>query len=771
MKTVFQHNYDFITEASSCRRIGNDAVIRTHTFRGNSADVVISVLSDMSFRFRMYPAAGRQSVGDCVGETNEIVSFTGIPDYSLLEDEEHILITMKRMTVEVCKRPWDFKVYRDDRLLLREQQEDFNVDGWYKRLPLGFDCNDRDDVIRVRESLYLHSDEELYGFGERFTGFLKRGQRIHYWQKDALSTNTEDAYKTHPYFYSSRGYSMLVNSYSRMEFDTGAGSAVTITVEVEDSVLDYAVFCGGDARSCLREYIRLTGPGSMIPRWALGTWMSRCAYRCQEEVMDMVTSAAQNDIALDVINLDAWQSMERMGEWQWDRTRFPDPENMIQTLREMGIRICLWIFPYIHERASVFEYARRREFLVRNREGQPAGFVPIAGMPGKMYAFDFSNPEFCEWYEDMAKQVLSMGIGAVKTDFSEAVPEDTVYYDGKDGIRGHNRYPCLYAGTVYRMLKHALEGVGEPAMIWSRSGGPLSRATPGAWGGDSSSSLNNHACLLHGGLSLAVSGISFWGFDMGGFFHTGRGGEEIPPTALEYIRSVEFGFFCPLCRCHGKTWREPWHYGERALKIFRYYNRLRHRLLPYLNSMSWKFVREFLPVMRPMLLEFEQDPAAAALGEEYMLGESLLVAPVFDQAPFRLYLPNGRWADFFTGEIVEGGRWIARSPALEEIPVYLRENHMTVFCNCTGNLAQADLSELTVLIHLQNRMEAVYETDEGAYCLRAWLEGDCLMVETDMAVKSIRFYGSVKLRGACLNGLPATVSQEPVGSMIQEESV
>ena len=751
LKTIFTHNFDFLTGVLGYTDRGDGVEVEAGTYRNKTAKVIIRPVSAAAYRFQMYP------YGKEPAAANEVFSMEQTVPYQVEETEEYLSVRTLRMEIRIKKLPWEVSTYLDGRLLTKEQIRDSNVDNMCKYLPIGFDCDEEGKVIRVRESMYMYSDEAFYGFGEKFTEFNKRGQKIHCWQKDALSTNTEDSYKNHPYFMSSRGYSVLVNSYTRMTFDMGCGSNVTYGMEVDDSSLDYILFANRDYKDLLADYVNMTGSIPMIPKWAFGLWMSKCVYKDQEEVVQVVKRAKEEEIAIDVINLDAWQASEDSGAWVWDRKRFPDPEGMITFLLENRIHLCLWIYPYIGEESEYFRLAGENGWLVKDGNGNPLTFYATAAADRKVGCFDFTNPGFREWYVPRVKEVIGMGIGAVKTDFSEAVPENAVYYDGSNGLQGHNKLTYLYAKTIYEAMKEVKEPLGERPMLWGRSGYAGSHTIPAAWAGDSSTHLNNHACILQGGLSIALSGVAYWGFDMGGFYNTDHEGYECVPEEEEYIRSTQFGFFSPLSRCHGKTPREPWNFAPETRNIFSYYNQLRHRLAPYLYSAAWQASLESVPLMRPLLLEFQEDRNVRNIGHEYMLGDSLLVAPVFDQDEFSVYLPEGTWADFFTGRLIEGGRWISLQPALDQIPVYIRPNTIVPMLAsdvCRG--LEEPYKDLTVCMNLKDRLSCTFYDDGYKGHFTAELRNGCLRITTGMPVKEIILYGAEAVEEASCNGLPVT---------------
>ena len=285
------------------------------------------------------------------------------------------------------------------------------------------------------------------------------------------------------------------------------------------------------------------------------------------------------------------------------------------------------------------------------------------------------NPEFCEYIKGRVKRLMKMGVGVIKTDFSEELPEDAVFYDGTTGLESHNKYCLLYAKTIYEASREAKEEMGEKALLWGRSGFAGSQNYPANWAGDSSAAKNNLNALLNGGLNIGLSGVSFWGFDIGGFYNCDYTGKRVIPDDDAYIRSVQMGLMSPLSRSHGQaTPREPWVYSEEAQDAFLKINKLRYRLLPYIYSIAWETHFTGLPMMRPMMLAFQDDFTTKDINTQYMLGDTILTAPYFDQKVHRVYLPEGSWIDWYTRERIRGGKWIICEKKIDKIPLFIREN-------------------------------------------------------------------------------------------------
>lgn len=765
LKTVFSHNFDFLTEIRDYQHDGACLELTVGTYQKNTAKVRIDFLTGEAFRFRMYPHE-KTDVYE-----NAVFPLEGKAPAQLKDEGDFLSVSAGRVTLRLQKRPWELSVLLDGKPLTKENVCDSNVDNMCKYLPIGFDCDEKGNVIKVRETMYLYSDETFYGFGEKFTGFNKRGQVIHCHQSDALSTNSERSYKNIPYFMSSRGYSVLLNTYTENLFDMGVGSGVSYGMEVEDTMLDYIMFCNRDYKGLISDYTALTGRSPMIPKWAFGLWMSKCSYRTQEEVETVARTLREKKIPVDVIHIDGWQSRAASGLWEWDRERFPDPKEMIETLKGMNIHLSLWMWPYVPVGVPGYYEALKKGFLVMNRQGVPATFHAAATQDNYVAALDFTNPEMVAWYRGLVQNVVKEGVGVIKTDFSEAVPLDAVYHDGSNGLQGHNKLPLLYAKTIYEACRDIKLPNGERPMLWGRSGYAGSQNYPGNWAGDSSTHENNLAYILQGGLSIGISAVPFWGHDIGGFYNTDSDGYECPPTENQYIRSAQFGLLSPLSRCHGKTPREPWNFSEKAQEIFGAYDRLRYRLAPYLYSTAYEAHNTGVPILRPLLLEYPDDITARTVGLEYMLGSSLLVAPVFDQDDFRIYLPEGKWTCLHTGAVQDGGRWVKQEVTLENIPVYLRENSaVPLQSEDVQFLTEEVFQGLTLLLNANTSFEQTFWDDGAEYSVRASVSGQVLTLETAMPLQAVAAWLPPEVNAAQINGESWKISEGPQGLKVLQKS-
>lgn len=762
-------NKDFVSIIREYLIEEDGVTFRTQTYLDNEAFVKISFASETIYRVQLFPFCRMEL------RCNPVFAFSEFKAFQVKEDELFVYVCTSRLELAIRKCPWEISVRLDGKPLTREHIKDFNVDQKYKAMPLGFEYDP--GSMRVKESYdtyYMHVDEGFYGFGEKFTEFNKRGQTVEVWQRDALSTNSDVSYKGMPYFMSSYGYAVLLNTFTRTSFDMGAHSEVSYTMSSEDPYLDYYVFCNRSYKGLIRDYTKQSGRSEMIPKWAFGFWMSKMSYMTREEVETVVNRAGEFGMSMDVIHIDAWQNEKSSEILTFDEERFPNPGEMIEKLNEKGVQLSCWMFPYVEkylwgktqEPNPAFDRMKEAGYLVKNSRGEVCEFVPAEGEGdgggATMAAIDFTNPEAVAYVKERIHRLMELGVGVMKTDFSEEIPETAVFYDGTTGKETHNKYPLLYAKTIYEASREVKEKEGKKALLWGRSGYAGSQNYPANWAGDSSTHKNNLAAILRGGLSMGISGVSFWGFDIGGFYNCDYEGKRIKPDDEEYVRSVQMGLLSPLSRSHGQaTPREPWEYSREAQEAFLKINRFRYRLFPYLYNIAVETHREGIPMMRAMLLEFQDDFNTREISTQYMLGDALLVAPVFDQQVQRVYLPAGSWIDWNTGKRVEGGNWVTYNCPLDELPLYFREDKPLPLLNEAPLHAPDCLFEkYTLYLNLVHGVCAKLHGDQREYTLRAEIGDGRVVIDTDLTCTGLVIFTLTDVIEIEVNGKPYYVERE-----------
>ncbi|WP_434992392.1 alpha-xylosidase [Arthrobacter sp. Ld5] len=535
---------------------------------------------------------------------------------------------------------------------------------------------------RAPSSTYLHAQlslgvgELVYGLGERFGPLVKNGQTVDIWNADG-GTSSEQSYKNVPFYLTNRGYGVFVNHPDHVSFEVGSEAVERVQFSVPGETLEYFVIHGPTPADILERYTRLTGRPAQVPAWSYGLWLSTSFTTDYDEetVAHFVNGMAERDLPLSVFHFDCfWMREFRWTDFEWDARVFPDPEGMLERLHGKGLRVSVWLNPYIGQRSALFDEAAEAGYLLRREDGTVWQWdLWQAGMG----LVDFTNPDATAWFQDKVRTLLGQGVDAIKTDFGERIPLGVRWHDGTPAETMHNLYPQLYNRAVFDVLEE-VRGEGE-AVLFARSATAGGQQMPVHWGGDNSSSFESMAETLRGGLSLALSGFGYWSHDIGGF--------EGSPDPAVFKRWVAFGLLSSHSRLHGSTsYRVPWAFdtgeeaeGQSAVEVTRTFARLKSSLMPYLYAAGLQAHTTGTPLMRPMQLAFPEDPAVAYLDRQYMLGPDLLVAPVFSaEGEVEYYLPSGTWTHLLTGEVVEGGVWRHETHGFDSLPLWVREGAVLV---------------------------------------------------------------------------------------------
>ncbi|WP_067925299.1 alpha-xylosidase [Alicyclobacillus shizuokensis] len=572
---------------------------------------------------------------------------------SVAETDEQVSLTSGSLTVQIAKRRFRMDFFGDGRRLTGSGSKAMAYIRMDDRTPY------------VKEELDLSVGECVYGLGERFGPFVKNGQVVDIWNEDG-GTGSEQAYKNIPFYLTNRGYGVFVNHPEHVGFEVASEKVSRVQFSVTGEALEYFVIYGPSPKDVIRRYTDLTGKPALPPAWSFGLWLSTSFTTDYDEqtVNHFVDGMAEREIPLSVFHFDCfWMKEFEWCNFEWDERVFPDPEGMLQRLKERGLHVCVWINPYIGQKSPLFDEAAARGFLLKRPNGDVWQWD--LWQPG-MGLVDFTNPEARAWFQGKLERLLDMGVDCFKTDFGERIPTDVVYYDGADPVKMHNYYTYLYNQTVFELLQRK-RGERE-AVVFARSATVGGQKFPVHWGGDCYARYESMAESLRGGLSLGACGFGYWSHDIGGFEETA--------TADVYKRWIAFGLLSSHSRLHGSSsYRVPWLFDEEAVDVLRHFTTLKLKLMPYLYGQAVTAHEQGVPMMRAMFLEFPGDPACDTLDRQYMLGDSLLVAPVFSEdGRVDYYLPDGLWTHYLTGEQVVGGRWLQACCDYFNLPLFVRGN-------------------------------------------------------------------------------------------------
>jgi len=535
---------------------------------------------------------------------------------------------------------------------------------------------------QFKMSLYFKEDpqEHFYGMGQDANDcFDLKGSTVELLQKNGKCTI--------PYLYSSKGYGFIWNNpaVGRAEFVKNH----TLWHAQCARQMDYIVIAGDDPAEINRKFTDITGRAPMLPKWAAGFWQCKLRYETQEELLSVAREYKRRGLPISVIVIDYFH-WTMQGEWKFDPLRWPDPKAMVEELKRMGIELMVSVWPTVDPRSENYSEMRNKNYMIRGEKGVDVVFMFF----GPQTYVDTTRPEARQYFWSKAKEnYYKYGIRMFWLD--EAEPEMRPYdYDNIRMYQGNGEEVSnLYCDGFAQAFYEGLKAEGEEVCNLLRCAW-LGTQRYGAvlWSGDIASTFDSLRKQLKAGLNVSLCGIPWWTTDIGGFINGDPEDEEFRELI---VRWFEFGVFCPIFRLHGFRLPYPvrdilnpdgycgsggpnevWSFGDEAYEIITKYMFLRERLIPYIMKQMELATVDGTPVMRPLLYDFSQDQLVYEIGDEYLFGPDLLVAPVVEKgvAARQVYLPEGAdWTDAYTGRKYDGGQWILAEAKLHMIPVYYRD--------------------------------------------------------------------------------------------------
>ena len=641
----------------------------------------------------------------------------------ICQDENSISITSGHLTLQVTLRPCAF-VY------LWKGREMTRVGEYYGRPMLSL--MQTPDGSFMRGQIDVGVGEKVYGLGERFTAFVKNGQVVDIWNEDG-GTASEISYKNIPFYVTNRGYGVLVNDPGPVSFEVCTEATTKVQFSLPGHRLDFLVIGGGDMEHVLKRYTDLAGKPALPPAWTFGLWLTSSFTTSYDEktVMSFIDGMLERNIPLSVFHFDCfWMKENEWCGFEWDEDVFPDVEGLLKRIHDKGIKVCVWINPYLGQKSPTFDECMEKGYFINTPDGDVWQWDRWQSGQG---VIDFTNPEACEWYKNKLKVLMRQGVDCFKTDFGERIPTDVRYFDGSDPVRMHNYYTLLYNQVVYDAIRE--EKGYDAACVFARSATVGGQQFPVHWGGDCNSTFPSMAESLRGGLSLCLSGFGFWSHDMGGF--EGTANPEV------YKRWLAFGLLSSHSRLHGSSsYRVPWLFGEEAVDVCRYFSQLKCRLMPYLYSMAVKTHTTGVPMMRAMALSFPGDLGAEDCDWQYMLGDSLLVAPVMRSDDLcDYYLPKGTWTHLLSGDIAEGQGWRQDLYDFFSLPLYVKENTLLPMGACHTCAVYDYEKDVTVQVYAlktEGQCTVVDNTGKKAFTVHAANENGRVTLTVDGKAEGLR---------------------------------
>ena len=616
--------------------------------------------------------------------------------WKVTETNDKIIYSSDYGTIQINKNPWRIVLKDKAGRILSQTAALSDADSTQvKYTPFCFVKRGSDNARRINPVFTLTADEMIFGCGESATGLNKAGQKVNLFVTDPQGPETDQMYKPIPFFMSNRGYGMFMHTSAPVTCAFGATYIGLNKMFMGDENLDLFVFFG-EPKDILDEYTDLVGKPGMPPLWSFGTWMSRITYFSEKEGYDVAANIRMNKYPCDVIHFDTgWFDVDWQCDYKFSENRFQNPQQMLKDLRSQGFHVCLWQLPYFTPKNRYFSELIEKDMYVKNGNGE---------LPYEDVVLDFSNPETVKWYQDKLAGLLNIGVSAIKVDFGEAAPLNGIYASGKSGWYEHNLYPVRYDMAVSEITKK----LHNENIMWARAAWAGSQRYPLHWGGDAATTNTGLLGTLRAGLSFGLSGFSFWSHDMGGFVKS-------TPEDL-YCRWIPFGFLTSHTRAHGAPPTEPWLYdSKRVQDVFRKSAEMKYRLMPYVYAQAKECTEKGLPMLRALFVEFPDDPGAWKVDDEYLFGSQILVAPLLESGMTgrTVYLPEGKWIDYQTEKVYEGG-WHRIEAGSLPIIMLVRDGSVLPHLKLAQSTAEMDWSKMSLKVYSADKKQA-----EGLVCLPA----------------------------------------------------
>lgn len=696
--------YEITTTENSITILATPAVIQNRGMTLAGPNLEITYSSTCEDTIKVHSVHYRGGLDNTPQfELNEDKNFKPV----INDTDEYIELISGNTKVVITKgTSWNVQFYYKDRRLtgnswrctsyIKEHRSHVDATKELNKDNEFFDYPVNENGTYMREQLKSEIGECIYGFGEKFTPFVKNGQTVETWNSDG-GTCTDQGYKNIPFYLSSRGYGVLVNSSDKVSFEVMSDTVSRVSFTVPGEELEYFVIGGENLEAVIENYTDLTGKPALPPAYSFGLWLSTSFTTSYDEetINSFIDGMADRDIPLQVFHFDCfWMKEYEWCNFEWDTKQFPNPPAMLKRLHDKGLEVCVWINSYIGQRSKLFNEGKEKGYFIKNLDGSV--FQTDFWQPG-LAIVDFTNPEACTWFKGLLVKLFEMGVNNIKTDFGERIPTKCTYYNGMDPVKMHNYYTYLYNKCVFEALE---EYYGkDKACLFARSATVGGQKFPVHWGGDCYAEYSAMAETIRGGLSLCSSGFGFFSHDIGGF--------EATAPADVYKRWCAFGLMSTHSRLHGSSsYRVPWNFDEEASDVLRFYTKLKGKLMPYLWSQAIKTHNVGVPMMRSMIIAFSDDAACKYLDQQYMLGDNLLIAPVMnEEGTVEFYVPEGTWEDIVTKEVYEGGKYYSRTCNYYEMPILARPNSIIAYGAFETNNFVYD--------YLQNATVTVYNLEDG----------------------------------------------------------
>ena len=649
-------------------------------------------------------------------------------------------------------------------------------------------------AYHVGEWQFRVSDSSsYYGLGEHFNTLDHARETVRNLSQDNPGPKGGSTYKPVPFYMSLKGYGVWVDTTAEAVFDMNSSSRDDVIVRWTAERLRVVVIAGPELPVILDRFTAASGRQQLPPYWAMAPWVSRDYHKTEAEVQGDVDRTRSLGLPASVLMIDSpWAT--NYNSYEFNPKQFDDAAGMVKHIHEGGFKLVLWHTPWIDSATDVpkeegfadkiptdaspnYKEAAERGYFVRQADG-----TPYVGhwWKGTGSMIDFTNPDAKAWWQDQVRQAIAMGADGFKDDDAEGnFVGDVRFFDKTDPRLMRNKYAVLYNQAMEELIQKDLKGDG---VLWQRSATTGNTNLPMLWGGDNEASFspeNGLPTAVTAGLGAGLSGMALWSADLGGYIKHGHAADE----AQVFMRWTEYAAFSPVMEVISTENMEPWDYGDAALANYKRYATLNMSLFPYRYAAAEEAARDGMPLMRALVLNYQDDEQAREAKDEYLFGPDLLVAPVTNAAMSRpVYLPVGEWVNYWTGSMVTGGKMLNVDVPMDAIPVYARagaviaklpEDVMTLVPQSeSGNKdvqAMDDRRVYEILPGFSGDGDATQTDFEGRLLTHT---ATSLKIEDGSSTPVTPVRVTVRWRfgkvgGVTVNGSPVTVQSGPGGEFVE----
>ena len=699
-----------------------------HFTTDNNVILQVTVVRDSVIRFR-YSTTGKFEKDFSYGVT--VHASRGYSFLKISEEKTHYIITTSKLICKVEKLSLQISLYDAiDLKLINEDEIGFH---WEESYEYGGDI--------VKMSKACQKAESFYGLGDKPVEVNMKGKRFENWATDsyAFGKNTDPIYKAIPFYTAiqdNKSYGIFFDNTFKTHFDFAHERRNVTSFWAQGGEMNYYFIYGPKMEDVVANYTDLTGkPHTLPPLWALGFHQCKWSYYPESNVKEVTKTFRDLKIPCDAIYLDI-DYMDGFRCFTWDKKHFPDPKRMVRELEEDGFKTVVIIDPgiKIDLEYDVFKEALDKDYFCKRADGP---YMKGKVWPGECYFPDYTKPEVREWWSGLFQELIEdIGVKGVWNDMNEPAVMDVPNKSFPDDVRhDYDGNPCshrkahnIYGTQMARATYHGLKKYAYPKrpFVITRSAYSGAQRYTSTWMGDNVATWEHLAIANNQAQRMAMSGFSFAGSDIGGF-------AEQPQGEL-FARWIQLGVFHAFCRVHSSGDhgdQEPWVFGTEITDIVRKFVEIRYQLLPYLYTSFWNHINHGTPILKSLVLYDQEDVATHYRSDEFIFGDSILVCPILEpnSKGRRMYIPRGNWYNFWTDEVVEGGREVWVDADLDSMPIFIKEGAVIPKYPVQQYVDEKKFNEITLDVYFKIGKEKSqlfddahdgYDYKKGRYSLRTF---------------------------------------------------